>query len=988
MAAWQINGFSIILLITACIAGAVSFVAWKRRNTPGSLILALLMLAVAEWAFANALEFAALNIRTKILWSQIAYIGIHSIPPLFLILALKYNQKTEWLTIPRIFLLWLVPLIIIGLAVTNGSHNLVWTDFAPSPTNPSLLVYRYGPAFWIGAVYDYALILIASWNMVWVAQRLSNLYRRQVGAITIAASLPWIGNLLTITNKNPFSGFGLTSVTFLLMGIFIAWSMYRHQLFDYTPIAREKLVDLLTEVVIYIDRQFLIGHLNPAAKVLLASDQEIIGKPAHQVLAKWPYLESLFQDREASPSELKVIQDKDGRWYDARISPLTQNETIQGWLLILRDITDQRELEAALQASEELYRNVTEKANDGIVILQDNLIKYCNPQLASMLGYDIENIIGEPFIQYIAPSHAEAVQERYNRRISGDSEPFRYESEVLHASGRLVPVEFNIGLMEFDDRPATLAIVRDNTEKSQAQEELLEYARQQKLLNDITHAAIQTVELDITLQILADRLGELFHADGCFITLWDPIRKETIPMAAYGALSRDYKETKPDRDDPTVTRAVLEQERPIVIEDVFDTPHIHPKHAALFPTKSILGLPLIANDQKLGAALIAFSEHHSFTQEEVSLGEQASQQVSLAVLKARLLETARQRATEAETLRQAGTAVAATLKLDEAIDVILEQLHKVVPYDSASVQLLRETELEIVGQNGFDDDLQGVRFTLSDENPNRIVLESRKPHIIKDAPKAYEAFKHPPHNQIRGWMGVPLIVQDRTIGMVALDSHQPDRFTTEHARLASAFAVQVAIALDNAYLFEEAYRLSIIDPLTGIYNRRHFMVLAEQEYQRSLRYQRPLSIILMDIDHFKRVNDTYGHLIGDQVLRTIALSIQDHLRESDFVGRYGGEEFVILLPETPGMLLPKSDDIAESHENMSAKIVAQRVCDLINNTNIETEKGSVSITASLGVAGQTKDFADIETLLDRADTALYIAKQRGRNQVAEWTDSA
>jgi len=516
---------------------------------------------------------------------------------------------------------------------------------------------------------------------------------------------------------------------------------------------------------------------------------------------------------------------------------------------------------------------------------------------------------------------------------------------------------------------------------------LQEFARQQKLLNDITQAAIQPAELDDTLQILADRLGELFHADGCFITLWDPIQEATIPAAAYGALSVDYKKAIPDPDEPTVTRAVLQEKQPIIIEDVYNTPHIDPKRADQFPTKSILGLPLIANDQKLGAALIAFNTTHNFTNAEVDLAEQASQQISLAVLKARLLDTAHQRATEAETLRQAGVAVAATLKLDEAIDVILDQIHRVVPYDSASVQLLRENEVEIVGQNGFDDDLLGLRFPLSDDNPNRIVLEMRKPHIIKDAPKAYEAFKQPPHNKIRGWMGVPLIVQDRTIGMLTLDSHQPDRFTTEHARLASAFAAQVAIALDNAHLFEEAYRLSIIDPLTGIYNRRHFMALAQQEYQRACRYERPLSIIMMDIDHFKRVNDTHGHLIGDQVLRSIATNIQDHLRESDFIGRYGGEEFVILLPETPSMRLPDDHANEETDSNLSAKIVAQRVCDLINTTRIQTERGEVKITASLGVAGQTKDFAEIETLLNRADTALYIAKQRGRNQVAVWTDS-
>ena len=989
MTAWHITAFSIILLITACVAGVVSYVAWKRRSTPGSFILALLMLAVAEWAFSNALESAALQIPTKILWAQMAYLGIHSIPPLFLTLSLRYNQKDDWLTLPRLFLLWLIPLIVIGLAITNKSHNLIWADYTPNPNIPNSLIYHHGSAFWVGAIYDYTLILIASWNMVWAAQRLSNLYRRQVGAITIAASLPWIGNLLYITNTNPFPNQGLTSITFLLMGIFLAWSMYRHQLFDFTPIAREKLVDTLDDAVIFVDGRLCIGDINPAARTLIDYQGDIIGKLASHVLTRWPELENRFSEKTDSPTDVKNIQDTDGRWYEARISRFKQQEQTQGWLVILRDITEQKELETALRASEELYRNVTEKANDGIVIIQDNIVEYCNPQLANMIGCSIEDVVGKPFIEFIAPEQASAIQERYNRRLQGNTEPIRFESEVQHASGKLIPVEFNVGMMEFNNKPAILAVVRDITEKSRSEKELLEYARQQKLLNEITHAAIQVTDFNTTLEILANRLGELIHADGCFITLWDPDRQLTIPAAAYGEIHESYKESKIDPEEPTITQAVLENEQPLVIEDVYDTPHINPKRAAQFPARSILALPLIADKQKLGAALIAFSDHHKFTDQEISLGEKGSQQISMAVLKARLLATAHQRATEAETLRQAGAAVAATLKLDEAMDRILDQLHKVMPYDSASIQLLRDGKLEIVGKHGINnpDESIGMCFPLSEDNPNSIVIQTRQCHIIKDAPKAYKTFNNPPHDHIRGWMGVPLIVQDRVIGMLALDSRQPGHFTTEHARLATAFAAQVAIALENAHLYEEAHRLSIIDPLTGIYNRRYFMNLALQEYQRACRYKRPLSLVMLDIDYFKRVNDNYGHLIGDQVLRAVALTIQDDLRESDFVGRYGGEEFVILLPETPGFHHSDSQPDGDTNENISAKFVAQRVCDLINNLRVETKKGEVQITASLGVVGQTMDFAKIETLLDRADTALYIAKQRGRNQVAVWMDS-
>jgi len=991
MTDWPFALYVFALLLSAALAVSISFFSWQHRDTTGGRTLSYILLAISIWALTSFFETIVSGESHKIFWSKVSCIGAYSTAPLFLTFALQYSQREHWLTRRNLILLWVIPIITILLAATNEYHNLIWTDFTWHPIDTSALVYHYGPGFWVCTGYANFLFLVSFVNLVWAAKNLPSIYRRQIVSIILSSTIPWLGNIFYLSKSNLLPGRDITSIAFLISGVLISWSIFRHQLLDITPIARSKLVDTIPDIVIVIDRQSRIGDLNPAAqRALNTSINKSIGQPAHKFLNKWPHLANRFRSNLDQPTEIRTIPDTQGNWYDSQISPLVgRKDKFGGWLIILKDITQQRQLQAALRASEELYRNVTEKANDGIVIVQNNVIKYCNPQLASVLGLEVEEIIGQSFINYISSEQASVVQERYNRRISGEPDPSRYESELIHKSGKRIPVEFNVGIMQHDGKNAVLAIVRDNTEKSRTEKVFKEYNRQQLLLNDITHAAIQVTDFDTMLRILANQLGELIHADGCFITLWDPDRQQTIPAAAYGEIHESYKKFQVQPNEPTITRAVLEKETSLVIDDVFASPYVDRKIADQFPTRSILALPLIADKQKLGAALIAFSDHHVFSVEEKTLCEKAGQQISMAVLKARLLETAHQRATEAETLRQAGAVVAATLKLDEAVNAILEQLHRVVPYDSASVQLLREDDLEIVGQRGFDDadGLLGMCFPLTEENPSYLVIEIRQTRIIKDVPKEYKTFTKHPHNLIRGWMGVPLIVHNRIIGMLAFDSHQPDRFTTEHARLASAFAAQVAITLENAHLYEEAHRLSIIDPLTGIFNRRHFMALAQQEFQRAFRYKRPLSIIMMDIDYFKRVNDKYGHLIGDQVLRSIALIIQDHLRDSDFVGRYGGEEFIILLPETPSTLLPDNQSNANPDQPLSAKLVAQRVCDLVNSTRIKTESGEIHITASLGVAGHTSDFTLIETLLDRADTALYIAKQRGRNQVVVWTDS-
>jgi diguanylate cyclase (GGDEF)-like protein len=173
-------------------------------------------------------------------------------------------------------------------------------------------------------------------------------------------------------------------------------------------------------------------------------------------------------------------------------------------------------------------------------------------------------------------------------------------------------------------------------------------------------------------------------------------------------------------------------------------------------------------------------------------------------------------------------------------------------------------------------------------------------------------------------------------------------------------------ALENA--LQEVQRLAITDSLTNLYNRRHFSKVGENEVQRVCRYGRSLSAIMLDIDHFKRVNDTFGHKVGDQILQGVAESCRQELRAVDVLGRYGGDEFVILLPE---------------NDRVAAGKVAERLRKTIAHRQLNTAKGPIKVTASLGVVSVDCDKPSLETLLSRADKALYVAKKRGRNRVSK-----
>ena len=177
--------------------------------------------------------------------------------------------------------------------------------------------------------------------------------------------------------------------------------------------------------------------------------------------------------------------------------------------------------------------------------------------------------------------------------------------------------------------------------------------------------------------------------------------------------------------------------------------------------------------------------------------------------------------------------------------------------------------------------------------------------------------------------------------------------------------------LAQEHLLAEVQAMATIDWLTNLYNRRHFFRLGEDEIVRARRYRHPISVLMIDIDHFKAVNDTHGHTVGDEVLAAIASRLLGGLRQSDIAGRYGGEEFAIVLPET---------DITSA-----TQIVAERLRDAIAARTIDTARGPLQLTISVGVAGVDLEHEHLLDALGRADVALYAAKHGGRNRVVPWS---
>lgn len=217
---------------------------------------------------------------------------------------------------------------------------------------------------------------------------------------------------------------------------------------------------------------------------------------------------------------------------------------------------------------------------------------------------------------------------------------------------------------------------------------------------------------------------------------------------------------------------------------------------------------------------------------------------------------------------------------------------------------------------------------------------------------------------------VPLKQGGATLGTLNLVSNPEAPFTEDELRLFRTIGSQFSAAIERARLLEGLKQQAITDSLTGLLNRRHFYTLAQREMDRLWRYHHPFALIMLDIDHFKLINDTYGHTVGDMALMEVARSCQETLRHVDVLARYGGEEFLILMPETNAP---------------SAVQVAERLRLKISDLKIETDKGIVRITASLGVLLIKEDNRQtLDQMIEQVDQAMYRAKRHGRNRVAIW----
>ena len=324
-----------------------------------------------------------------------------------------------------------------------------------------------------------------------------------------------------------------------------------------------------------------------------------------------------------------------------------------------------------------------------------------------------------------------------------------------------------------------------------------------------------------------------------------------------------------------------------------------------------------------------------------------------------------------ETINKVSRQIMLSLDTEQTISLLDATIQEALEADTYFIGLLRDNEIHLDLFYDDGDYFNGTKAPL-DGTLSGWVIKNQKELFLPDLRKevdldGVEILIIGKEKTNLSWMGVPLTAPN-VRGVISLGSYQPNAFDSADMELLSSLAQHITLALDNTIRHAQVEEQTRLDSLTGVYNHGYFLKkLAEQALEAS-SHNTSLSLIMLDIDFFKQYNDTYGHLVGDRILKMLCTAIKHHIKNSDAVGRWGGEEFIISLPGAGGL---------------QALQVAERIGQTMAALRVEDrEQRTIPVpTVSQGIAVYPTEADEIYRLIDLADRRLYVAKERGRNQV-------
>lgn len=463
-------------------------------------------------------------------------------------------------------------------------------------------------------------------------------------------------------------------------------------------------------------------------------------------------------------------------------------------------------------------------------------------------------------------------------------------------------------------------------------------------------------------------------ADICAISRWD--EKENM-VTLWAEYLRDQPTSPPAHlpypasDFPTTEKVLLNSEpRQIHIDD----PKLDPGEKTIMMganAKSMLMLPLVAHGDTIGLIEVFETKFkREFSNDQIANIYVLAQHAAISLERARLLAEAEQRAAELEAIRKASLSLTSSLERADVFNSILKSALTLSPdaLDAYIFTYNAEEDMIKFGASLWSEREAGqIWKNVRPEGLTATVARTGEMLVVEDV-VSHPLYKDS-HWVKNGWkgsiIGMPLKSGAQTVGVMNIAFRRRQEFSKDQLRVLGLLSDQAALAIANSRLHEIVKHQAITDQLTALPNRRAFDERLDGEIRRSSRYNHKFALVMIDIDNFKRVNDTFGHLIGDRVLQTVAHKLENSTRDTDFVARFGGDEFALILPET-------------THDQ--AKMLGEKIKKIISrqpfNFQVNDEIKQLPLSFSIGVAGYPLHALKSEALIVYADNELYKDKEK------------
>jgi len=485
-----------------------------------------------------------------------------------------------------------------------------------------------------------------------------------------------------------------------------------------------------------------------------------------------------------------------------------------------------------------------------------------------------------------------------------------------------------------------------------------------RLLNDIGQALGSVRGVEELLERIQAAMRKVFDVTDFFIALYDLEKQEV-------SFELEFKDGAllPKRRRPAgegLTEYILRRKEPVLIERDFEQAMANLGVVPGPPAQSLCAVPILLHGEAVGViGIVSYTQEQAFDSGHVEVLTTLAAQAAVATENARLFAAEQKRGRQLTLLNNVSRQAISTLNPEEMLSAITAEIHAGLSYDYIGVGVLDYESREVVMQAEGGQDARGPKrhFKLGEGSVGQVAINGRVNQMddLAESPSAGDL--QPMLPEARSLVTLPILYADQLLGVLHVESRQPKAFSGEDVLLLRTLADQVGSALHNAFTFQRAQEQAITDGLTGVKTHRFFMEGLNTEWRRATRVGRDFSLLLLDLDKFKFVNDYFGHLEGDTILQRVGRILEQNVRRSDVVARYGGDEFVVLMPET----------------NMQqAYMLGDKLRHWLASDPLLREK---RITASVGIATYPQHATAPQELIQIADASMYLAKNQGGNTI-------